>query len=84
MKDYYWIVSVLFKTGDKVIGLQTAVLASGLTEAVKVAADAARDYRSRSSADAFWMTNIGIAESCFVFPEGWWEDPLAEPEDWPE
>lgn len=84
MKDYYWIVSVLFKTGDKVIGLKTAVLACGIVEAVQMAAAVARNYRSRSSADAFWITDIGIADDELEPPEGWWSDPLAEPEDWPE
>lgn len=84
MKDYYWIVSVLFKTGDKVIGMKTAVLAGGLWEAVRMAIDVAGDYRSRLSADAFWITEIGIADDELEPPEGWWSDPLAEPEDWPE
>lgn len=84
MKDYYWIVSVLFKTGEKVSGLKTAVIAGGLYEAVQIAGAEAAEYKTRSAADEYFMTDIGITDDNMVPPEGWWPDPIAEPEDWPK
>lgn len=85
MDEKTWIVSVLFKGGTEVVGMCTSVKAPDVTKASIRGDLAANRHAKKNSFEKYAITNVGIADNYMAPPEGWWEDPLADPkEDWEE